>query len=297
MAWTSIDDGASYHPKARKAGLEAWGFFVAAIVYSNKHLKDGFIARECLEDVWPWGGKLEKIAQKLAQVELFDVVDGGWRIHNYLKYQRSRDEILAQRAAEAERKKLAREQMSGKRPAGRRVDGERTDTGQQQDGARMAAGIQQESDQRPALAYAGTRASAHASAGALLSYPLPSHPDPIPQEPIQPPTSATDSVADSSFHRRALERVVGEVRGRPWSVPKQRFAMAARADEVVEEIREMAAKLDLAPDDLCALAFEQWVKHRENRNESTQPHLWLDDWAGQLPPPPKKQEKWRDLEG
>ncbi len=59
----------------------------------------------------------------------------------------------------------------------------------------------------------------------------------------------------------------------------------------------MAAKLDLAPDDLCALAFEQWVKHRENRNESTQPHLWLDDWAGQLPPPPKPKEKWRDLEG
>lgn len=73
--------------------------------------------------------------------------------------------------------------------------------------------------------------------------------------------------------------------------------MAARADEVVEEIREMAAKLDVAPDDLCALAFEQWVKHRENRNESTQPHLWLDDWAGQLPPPPKPKEKWRDLEG
>jgi hypothetical protein len=73
--------------------------------------------------------------------------------------------------------------------------------------------------------------------------------------------------------------------------------MAARADEVVEEMREMAARLALAPEALCALAFEQWQKHRENRNEPTQPHLWLDDWAGQLPPPPKPKEVWRDLEG
>lgn len=120
---------------------------------------------------------------------------------------------------------------------------------------------------------------------------------PVPANTTQPPP-----VADSSFNRRVLERVVGEVRGRPWSVPKQRFAMAARADEVVEEIREMAARLsnaqlEVTPDDLCAAAFERWVEYREKRNESTQPHLWLDDWAGQLPPPPKPKEVWRDLEG
>ena len=343
MAWTSIDDAASYHPKARKAGLEAWGFFVAAIVYSNKHLKDGFIARECLDDVWPWGGKLERIAQRLAQVELFDVVDGGWRIHNYLKYQRSRDEILAQRAADAERKKLAREQMPGKRPAGRRPDGDRTDAGQTPDGARHPDGIQTASEQRPALAYAGTRASAHASAGAFLSPPILSLPDPSLQQPNQsasvagssfhnretlasvtrevgealatpsrltctsdlrpvPATTTPPTMVDESlrfpdpnaenFNERDLERAVSEVRGTEWRIPTA-LHHRRQARETAALIMEFAHQGGYDPHAIARAAFDAWRK----ASKSIDPMVWCADWAGQLPPPPKTQEKWRDLEG
>lgn len=94
-----------------------------------------------------------------------------------------------------------------------------------------------------------------------------------------------------------MEAVVSETRGTVWSVPTQRMHLRQRANEVAEEIRDMAAKLDIDCKYLCAEAFKRWVQVREKRNQDTAPHWWLEDWAGALPPPPKPKEVWRDLEG
>ena len=273
MPWGRMDDKFHRHQKVRalrrdKAGREALGVWV---FWWSWCLDDaeltGFVPRDELSPADL------KAAEVLVRVDLWDKVEGGFRFHNFQKWNPTRDQVEAKR--EADRKRISAKREGNRENVARDIDATRT---------RHDEDVASES---------------HASRNEVARESLPrASPSPSPSQPS--PTKDPDPaalVADSSFHRRALERVVGEVRGRPWSVPKQRFAMAARADEVVEEIREMAAKLDLAPDDLCAIAFEQWHKHRENRNEPTQPHLWLDDWAGQLPPPPKPQEKWRDLAG
>lgn len=275
MPWGKMDDKFHRHQKVRalrrdKAGREALGVWVFwwSWCLDDSELT-GFVPREELS-----AADL-KCAEVLVKVNLWDKVDGGFQFHNFQKWNPSRDQVEAKR--EADRKRIAAKREGSRENVARDIDATRT---RQDNDVASDSQATRENVARESL----PRASPS---------PSPSHPNPTKEpSPTQPPP-----VADSSFHRRALERVVGEVRGRPWSVPQQRYAMAARADEIVEEIRDMAAKLDVAPDDLCALAFERWVEHREKRNEPTLPHLWFDDWAGQLPPPPKPKEKWRDLEG
>ncbi len=103
--------------------------------------------------------------------------------------------------------------------------------------------------------------------------------------------------ADYTWNRRAMERTVSDVRGKPWTVPTQRFGAAAKADEVADAIRDEAAVRKMPAADLCAWAFERWLAERQASKRSAEPHVWLEDWAGALPPPAKKKEPWRDLEG
>jgi len=289
MPWTSIDDGASYHPKARKAGLEAWGFYVASIVYSNKLLKDGFIAEDCLEDVWPWGGKLKQLAERLVMAKLFDPCEGGWRIHDYLQHQRSREDILAQRTAEAERKKAARAQLSGRRPAGVRPDAERTTAGLQPPSAQHPVGVREESERSPALACASARA-------------LPPHPFLPDREPIPNPSPVAPVLVDESlrfpepdarpFNERDLEIAVSDVRGTDWRLPTAPHHRR-QARETAALIMVFAYEHDCDPHAVARAAYDGWRK----ASKSIDPMVWCSDWAAKLPPPPKPKEVWRDLEG
>lgn len=214
-------------------------------------------------------------------MRLWEKTDTGFRFHEWTERQAARADVDQSRRESADRMRRLRANQRSRREETGRESIDESGNVRANNTPHVRA-----NDERSSSVQVSERSSTHS---------VPFHS--VPYQDQNQDTAPAPLVVDSLFHRRSLERVVGEVRGRPWSVPTQRFAMAARADEVVEEIREMAAKLDLAPDDLCAIAFEQWHKHRENRNEPTQPHLWLDDWAGQLPPPPKPQEKWRDLEG
>ena len=47
-------------------------------------------------------------AKRLVEVGLWDVEEEGWRFHDWLDYQRSRDKINADREAAAERQRKAR---------------------------------------------------------------------------------------------------------------------------------------------------------------------------------------------
>jgi hypothetical protein len=116
-------------------------------------------------------------------------------------------------------------------------------------------------------------------------------------EPGGPEPEPLPDGIDPTFNRRSLERAVSERRGKPWSVPTNRYAMAARADAVVEEIRSFAARERAAPWDVCGDAFASWEARQRSTKRSTEPHLWLDDWAGALPVAGPKAEAWRDLEG
>lgn len=139
MPWVKVDDHFDEHPKMQQVGPLGWGVWVAGLAYCNRNLTDGFIpwnkARtlcsfEIVEDdgrVWDIGltsnyagddVTAEWIIGLLVNVGLWDVVENGrgridgYRIHDYDDYQPSKEEVLAERAKNAERQARHRQRKA-----------------------------------------------------------------------------------------------------------------------------------------------------------------------------------------
>lgn len=97
MTWFKVDDTFSMHTKVVLAGNAAIGLWVRCGAWSAQHLKDGVIPVEIATML---GRKVEIDA--LVKVGMFVKVGGGYRMHDYLDYQPSGDEVRAMREKRAE---------------------------------------------------------------------------------------------------------------------------------------------------------------------------------------------------
>lgn len=89
--WVKIDDGFATHPKILKAGITALAIQVRAICYASQNQTDGYIPAEALpiiligidpmQSVWP---------TYMVNHRLWDEVDGGYAVHNFLKWNVSK---------------------------------------------------------------------------------------------------------------------------------------------------------------------------------------------------------------
>lgn len=86
MTWAKFDDGWPLHRKLRQAGLEAMGFDAAGICYCAREGTDGFIPDHDLPSVYPQAKNPRKLADRLVAVERWQRVEGGWLVHDYLRY-------------------------------------------------------------------------------------------------------------------------------------------------------------------------------------------------------------------
>lgn len=95
MAWARIDDNFFNHPKVRKAGKDAVMFHVAALCHSNAFTTDGFIANDMLELIatQAFQRRADGYADRLVECELWERVEGGYQIHDFLKYNHSKTEV------------------------------------------------------------------------------------------------------------------------------------------------------------------------------------------------------------
>ena len=112
--WSKLDDALIDHRKIFTAGrligskngpAIALGFYTVGLLWSNKHLTDGFLP----EDVVSGFSHVEhprSIADALAKAALLDKVSGGWKIHDFgdynptasvIKKKRKEDRIRKQR--------------------------------------------------------------------------------------------------------------------------------------------------------------------------------------------------------
>jgi len=102
MPWVRIDDQYPENPKVVAAGhLAAW-LDVCAMAYSNRVLTDGFIAKSMVPRLSSVPQPMKRAAELVAAGRWFEV-DGGYEIHDYLKYQKSREQILKEREQTANR--------------------------------------------------------------------------------------------------------------------------------------------------------------------------------------------------
>lgn len=112
MPWTRLDEDFGWHPKVQAAGPIAEALHVNALGYCNKYLTDGVIPVDVLPTLLNLSKVLEQIgtpkrrlavsaqtfADVLVSVGLWErAVGGEYHIHDYLSYQPSRTDVLAER--------------------------------------------------------------------------------------------------------------------------------------------------------------------------------------------------------
>jgi hypothetical protein len=117
VAWVKVDDHFSDHPKAIGLDLAASGLWLHALCYANRHTTDGFVPAGLLRRLGDPAAA--DAADRLVEAGLWEPADGGWVIHDYLRYQRSRAEIedIGDKRAEAGRRGgQAKPKQTGSKP-------------------------------------------------------------------------------------------------------------------------------------------------------------------------------------
>ncbi len=101
MTFAQLHDGFYRNPKVQAAGSVGAWMWVASIGYASEGLTDGFIPLVALASLCPdLDAKPRlKVAARLVEVGLWEVADGGWRVHDYLNWNFSKAAVLAKREA------------------------------------------------------------------------------------------------------------------------------------------------------------------------------------------------------
>jgi hypothetical protein len=111
MTWVKLDEHFVDHPKVITAGPLASWLFVAGLCYANRLLTNGFIPKDQLDRLVVQNGTHRqdpvKLAHKLCEVNLWKPAtihgQSGYQIHDFLRYQPSRRQVLKARKMGAER--------------------------------------------------------------------------------------------------------------------------------------------------------------------------------------------------
>lgn len=110
--WAKLDDALLDHRKILEAGHRlgkngcgvALGFFTAGLLYSNKHLTNGFLSTAVVEGM-RFAEKPLDAAAVMVKVGLWEAVEGGFRVHDFLDYNLDSTTVHAKRKADRERKR------------------------------------------------------------------------------------------------------------------------------------------------------------------------------------------------
>jgi hypothetical protein len=100
VAWARLDDRFHEHRKVKKAwrcSPASVGLHVMAITYCAGHGTDGLVDVEFVEEKVPKDRDRERMIAALVDAGLWELVDGGWVIHDFLEFNPSRAETDEQR--------------------------------------------------------------------------------------------------------------------------------------------------------------------------------------------------------
>jgi hypothetical protein len=123
MTWVKIDDQFADHPKVLAAGPLASWLYVCSLTYSARLLTDGFIPAGQVRRLADVDNACE-LAAKLVEVGLWDVTEGGYRVHDYLIYNPTAETIKARQEADRQRKN-GNKDNSARNPDGIQMESKR----------------------------------------------------------------------------------------------------------------------------------------------------------------------------
>lgn len=116
MPWVKIDD---HFPDNRKVSLlsdRAFRLYISALCWSSANLTEGRILTRELAVVARVRG-LKVAAKELEAAGLWDPINSGWMIHDYLVYNPDKAHVQAERAANAARQQAFRDRKKAEREA------------------------------------------------------------------------------------------------------------------------------------------------------------------------------------
>jgi hypothetical protein len=108
MPWFRLEDSFANNPKVTRAGNAATGLWVRCATYSAQYLTDGHIPA----DVARGFGRPREITALVDSGLWVDNGDG-YLMPDYLDYNPSREQVLAERAAARERQARKRRNVRG----------------------------------------------------------------------------------------------------------------------------------------------------------------------------------------
>jgi hypothetical protein len=108
MTWAKFDDRYDDNRKVKKAWRldpASVGLHAMAITYSSRHETDGIVDLDWLTEKLPVARARVKTIAALVECELFEPIDGDrFRVHDYLKFNPSIEQLSAKRRKDSERK-------------------------------------------------------------------------------------------------------------------------------------------------------------------------------------------------
>ena len=114
MSWFTVDDKFYSHPKVLGIGLPAVGVWTLAGSWCSAHLTDGYIPADALRLVCsvltPADQRaLGRATHELVERSLWTPSGDGWQFVDWGQWQKSREQVLAARAATRARQEAYRE--------------------------------------------------------------------------------------------------------------------------------------------------------------------------------------------
>lgn len=109
MGWVKLDDAFFTDQRAVRAGVEGRALYLSGLCFCARNETDGEIDHEALQVIAALAGVEQTVAQRLVTIGLWAEGDGVWTVPNYLRFNPSREQMEARRAADAERQRRSRD--------------------------------------------------------------------------------------------------------------------------------------------------------------------------------------------
>lgn len=113
MPWVRIDENAMDHPKIAGLPAETFRLWVQALAYCQKFLTDGYVTDVAVRGLRSFS---QKRRDTLIAAGLWDIDGAGIRVHDFLDWNESREQVMASRRYARERMKKLRRNKPGSAP-------------------------------------------------------------------------------------------------------------------------------------------------------------------------------------
>lgn len=258
MPWAKLDDQYFFHPKVIAAGRDPRDVHLASVGYCAGQLTDGFIPEAALPLIGAMAmvDNVHECADRLVEVDLWERVEGGYQVHDYLDYNPSGAQVKAQRKINAQRQAEWREHH---RNGG---------------GCYQARDVDEHNDITNDVSNA-------VSASVVPSAPFPSPSPILHTEDSMQGASAPRPVAEPEKPKRKTAR--GDERTKHPAIQCVKGILNGKLPPL-ELYDDILAILGDRPDGpLLAACRKEWMRRGYNGNG----YGWLTDWYAQGGPEPR----------